>query len=183
MLEMIITGLLTGFVSALCASAVFVLLMYRQRPKLQLSTKIAKTTIDGQTFYALKVINTGRRDAISIVAELVLIQQTVVEGGIGYNVIELDLVRNKLFHLRPLSKVGDKFGAVFEFLTTEDLETEWENFHDSYLVFRVTAQDSLSLFTHVFTAEFESPEKAIVVGRFAKGAKMTISKPKRLKPA
>ena len=178
MMEMIITGLLTGFVSAICASAVFVLLMYRQRPKLQLSTEIAKTTIDGQTFYALKVINIGRRDAISIVAELILIQQTVVEGGIGYNVIELDLVRNKVFHLRPLSKVGDKFGAVFEFITTEDLGTEWKNFHDSYLVFRVTAQDSLSLSTHVFTSEFESPEKAIVVGRFAKGAKMTISNPK-----
>lgn len=175
MMAMIITSLLTGFVSALCASAVFVLLMYGQRPKLQLSTKIAKTTFEGKTFYALKIINVGRRDAISVVAELFLIQPTVVDGGIGYNIIEISFVRNKLFHIQPLSKVGDKFGAVFEFITTLDLEAEWEKYKDSYLLFRVTAQDSLSLFTHVFTSEFDSPEKSIVAGRFAKGGKMYIS--------
>lgn len=175
MLAMIITSLVTGFISALCASAVFVLLMYRQRPKLQLSSKIAKTTFEDTTVYAFKVINTGRRDAISVIAELFLIQPTVVEGGIGYNIIEIVLVRNKLFHIRPLKKVGDKFGAVFEFITAEDLEAEWGKFQNSYLLFRVTAQDSLSLFSHVFTSEFDSPEKAIVAGRFAKGAKMSIS--------
>jgi hypothetical protein len=100
-----------------------------------------------------------------------------VEGGIGYNIMEIDFVRNKLFHMRPLKKVGDKFGAVFEFITTEDLETEWNNFKDSYLLFRVTAQDSISQFTHVFTSEFSTPEKSIVYGRFGKGAKMSISPP------
>jgi len=176
-MDMILTGLITGFVSALCASAVFVLLMYRQRPRLQLSTQIAKITIDDKTFYAFKVVNIGRRDAIAVTAELLLIQPTVVEGGIGYNVIEIALVRNKLFHIRPIKKVGDKFGALFEFVTVDDLEAEWSKFQNSYLLFRVTAQDSLSLFTHVFTAEFESPDDAIIVGRFAKGGKMDISTP------
>ena len=174
-MDAIIIGLTSGFFSSLCASAVFVLLMYRQRPKLKLSTKIAKTTIEDKTFYAFKVINTGRRDAISIVAELLLIQPTVVEGGVGYNIIEIPLVRNKLFHIQPLKRVGNKFGAIFEFITTEDLEAEWNRFQDSYLLFRVIAQDSLTLFTHVFSSEFESPGKAIRVGRFARGAKLNIA--------
>jgi hypothetical protein len=175
MLEMIITGLLTGFISALFASAVFVYMMFRMRPKLQLSTKIAKTTIAGNTVYAFKVINAGTRDAISVIAELFLIQPHVVEGGIGYNIMEIDLVRNKLFHMRPLKKVGDKFGAVFEFITTEDLESEWDGFKNSYILFRVTAQDSVSQFTHVFTSEFNSSDDAIVCGRFGKGANMEIA--------
>ena len=179
----IINSLWTGFVSAIWASAVFVYLMYRQRPQLELSTKVAKTTIGGKTVYAFKVINSGRRDAISIIAELVLIQPHVVEGGIGYNIMEIDLVRNKLFHMRPLKKVGDKFGAVFEFITTEDLESEWNDFKNSYLLFRVTAQDAISQFTHVFTSEYKSPDKSIVYGRFGKGAKMSISPPAHEKQA
>jgi|SRR6266568_1049088 len=174
MSDMIIAGLITGIVSSLFASIFFVFLMYRMKPKLRLSAKIAKTVFEGQTVYAFKVINAGKRDAISLVAELLLIQPVVVEGGVGYNVIEIPLARNKLFHIRPLSKVGDKFGAVFEFITTENIEEEWTKYNNSYLLFRLTAQDALSMFYHVFSCEFDSPENGIVTGRFAKGAKMDI---------
>lgn len=177
MIILILTSFWKYIISPLGVSALFLYLRYRQRPKLQLSTKIAKTTIGGTTVYAFKVINAGRRDAISVAAELFLIQPHVVEGGIGYNIMEIDLVRSKLFQLRPLKKVGDKFGAVFEFITTDDLETEWNCFENSYLTFRVTAQDSISQFTKVFTSEFETPDESIVYGRFGKGAKMSISPP------
>lgn len=170
-----IISLLTGFISALCASAVFVYMMYSQRPKLELSRQVARTSFEGKTIYAFKVINAGKRDAVSVSAELFLIQPHTVEGGIGYNIIEIPLVRKKLFHLRPLAKVGTKFGGVFEFITLADLEAEWRAFPDSYLLFRVFAQDSLSLFSQVFSSEFNTPEKAIAVGRFAKGASMKIS--------
>jgi hypothetical protein len=171
----IIIGLVTGFFSAICASAVFVYIMYSQRPKLELSRQIAKTSFKGQTIYAFKVINAGRRDAVTVSAELFLIQPHAVEGGVGYNIMEIPLVRKQLFHLRPVAKVGTKFGGVFEFITLADLEAEWLAFTDSYLLFRVLAQDSLSLFSQVFSSEFGDPEKAIAVGRFAKGASMKIS--------
>jgi hypothetical protein len=168
-------GLISGIFSSLCASSVFVLIMYSLRPRLELSRHVAKTSFEGKPVYAIKVVNKGWRDAISVNSELFLIQPHVVEGGIGYNIIEIALVRQRLFHIRPLKKVGDKFGAVFEFITLEDLEDEWRKFQNSYLLFRVTAQDAVSLFTQVFTVEFVSPEKAIVEGRFAKGGRMTIS--------
>jgi hypothetical protein len=173
----VIISQIIGFFIGICASAAFVLLMYSQRPKLKLSRQIARTSIGGQTVYAFKIINAGRRDALSVDAELFLIQPHTVEGGTGYNIIELPLVRPKLFLLRPLAKVGTKFGAVFEFITIADLEEEWTKFTDSYLLFRVIAQDSLSLFSQVFSSEFDDPEKDIVVGRFAKGASMKISSP------
>jgi len=173
----IISSLITGFVSAICASTVFVLMMYGLRPKLKLSSKIAKTTFNGKTVYAFKVVNIGTRDACSIDAELFIIQPHPVEGGTGYNIIELPLVRRKLFHMRPLSKIGEKFGGKFEFITIEDLEAEWSKFQNSYLLFRVYAQDSISLFSRVFTSEFESQEDTIVAGRFAKGASMKIALP------
>ncbi len=171
----VIISLLTGFISALVASAVFVYVMYSQRPKLALSRHLARTTFEGKTFYAIKVVNIGRRDAFSVNAELLLIQPHTVEGGTGYNVIEISLVRNQLFHIRPISRVGDKFGAVFEFIVVDDLEAVWDKFRNSYLLFRVTAQDPLSLFSHVFSSEYLSPEQAIVPGRFAKGASMKIA--------
>lgn len=171
----VINGLVTGFISALCASGVFVYIMYSQRPKLVLSNKVAKTSHEDKTYYTFKVINAGKRDAVSVSAELFLIQPHPVEGGTGYNIIEIPLVRNKLFHLRPLSKVGAKFGGVFEFITISDLEDDWRKYTGSYLLFRVFAQDSLSLFSQVYDSEFEDMEKDIIVGRFAKGASMKIS--------
>ena len=173
----ILASLVTGLVSSICASIVFVFLMYTLRPKLKLSSKIAKTSFEGKTVYAFKVANMGTRDAYSINAELFIIQPHPVEGGIGYNIIELPLVRRKLFHIRPLAKIGDKFGGVFEFITIEDLDAEWRKFENSYLLFRVYAQDSISMFSRVFTAEFDAPEAAIVAGRFAKGASMKIAHP------
>jgi len=163
-----------SIINGLITSGVFVFIMYSQRPKLVLSDKVAKTIIEDKTYYSFKVINTGKRDAISVSAELLLIQPHAVEGGIGYNIIEIPLVRNQLFHLRPLSKVGTKFGGVFEFLTNSDLEEDWRKYKGSYLLFRVFAADSLSLFSRVYSSEFQTMEETIVVGRFAKGASMKI---------
>src|SRR5689334_16043371 len=98
----VIIGLATGFFSALVASAAFVFMMQNLKPRLELSKKVAKTSFEGKTVYAIKVVNAGRRDAISVNAELFLLQPHPVEGGIGYNIIEIALVRKKLFHIRPL---------------------------------------------------------------------------------
>jgi len=170
----LLSDVFTGFVSGLFTSAVFVYIMYGQRPKLILSDKVAKTTLGDSTYFSFKVINAGKRDAVTVSAELLLIQPHPVEGGIGYNVIEIPLLRNQLFHLRPVAKVGTRFGGVFEFITDADLEEEWRKFKGSYLLFRVFAQDSLSLFSRVYNSEYARMEETIVVGRFAKGASMEI---------
>jgi len=169
-IEQLPIDILTGIL----ASFFFIFAMYRLRPKLELSKKIAKTIYHDKTVYALKVVNKGRRDAISIEADLIIIEPAAIEGGIGYNVLDVALVRDKLFLLHPIAKTRSGFGAVFEFITMEALE-EWDDqYENSCLVFRVKATDALSGFSKVFVAEYDSPKKTIVEGRFAKGESMNI---------
>ncbi|MFA5182511.1 MAG: hypothetical protein WC405_14410 [Syntrophales bacterium] len=170
----IIESLSTGAIGSLIASALFLFIMYRHRPKLEISPNIAKTTYDGKTVYAIKVINSGSRDAFAIRAEFLMIEPWVVSGGIGSNILQFSLVRDQWFILNPTSKVGDTFGSNFEFITNEDLEGDWVNHENSYLLFRVHAQDVLSGFARVFVHQYYS-RKAIIEGRFAKGASMEIS--------
>jgi hypothetical protein len=170
----LIRQLLFSLLTSAISSVLFIFTMNRLRPKLELSNKIAKTIYRDKTIYAFKVVNKGRRDAIMIKADLLIIEPITIEGGVGYNVIEVGLVRNELFLLKPIRKTRHRFGAVFEFITTEELE-EWEQqYENSYMLFRVTAHDALSGFSKVFTAEYYSPSESIVEGRFAKGGSMNI---------
>ena len=90
----------------------------------------------------------GGGDATSIKAELLLLDPNPVEG-------EKD------------------FGKTYEFITAEDLESEWEKCPKAKLVFRVRAQDSLSGFAKVFSKDFYTRDD-IVAGRFAEGGSMNI---------
>jgi hypothetical protein len=168
-------NLVIGAIGSLLASAVFLFILFRYRPRLLLSTQIAKTTYADKAVYAFKVLNSGHRDAVAIKAEVLMIEPQVIVGGVGRNVLQVSLVRDNWFVLRPLSKVGDKvLDATFEFITCENVEQEWATHANSYLVFRVQAQDALSGFSAVFSSEISSRNE-IKVGRFAKGQSMAIS--------
>lgn len=169
----LIQSLVIGAIGSLIASFLFLLILYRLQPKLEISPKIAKTTYDGETVYAIKVMNSGNRDAVDIRAELLMIEPQVVGGGIGRNILQVSLVRDQWFLLRPMSKVGDRSGAVFEFITTENLDEEWAKHENSYLLFQVHARDVLSGFARLFSYEYYS-RKVIMNGRFSIGASMEI---------
>ena len=169
-----IQNLLIGALGSLIASGLFLLLMYRLRPKLDLSPKIARTTYDGETVYALKVVNSGRRDAIEIQGELLMIEPQVVGGGVGRNILQVPLVRERWFQLNPAAEVGEKFGASFEFVVTTNLEEEWMKHKNSYLLFRVHARDAMSGFSRVFSTAYYS-QSDIIAGRFGAGATMAVS--------
>ena len=162
-----IKNLLVGALGSLIASAVFFGGLYRLRPRLMLSPKIAKTTYEGKIVYAFKIINSGRRDVVGIRAELLLIEPQVVKGGVGKNILQFSLDRDHWFYLPPVTKVGADLITSFEFITTENLEEEWSKRKSSYLQLRIYAQDALSGFSRVFSQTYHSQDD-ICLGRFAK---------------
>ena len=168
-----IENLIIGAIGSLVASTLFLLLMYLLRPKFGLSSKIAKVEHSTGRVYALKVINLGRRDAVSIKAEFLMLDPYPVEGGYVNSILEVKLVKNEVFLLSPIKGRVKGFGQVYEFITTEDLESEWDKYPKAQLMFRVRAQDSLSGFLKVFRADHYTRDD-IVAGRFARGASMNI---------
>jgi len=169
-----LNSLLIGILGSVIGSIMTVYFLYRLQPELQLSDKIARTTYGGKTVYAFKVVNIGNRPAFSIMAEAYIIEPQVIYGGIGYNFLRIQLQQSDVFVLWPLSKVRERPGDVFEFITEEDLDTEWGEFHqNSYILFQVKAQDGFSGFYKIFKSEFYS-KKDIRTGRFAKGRSMEV---------
>lgn len=162
-----IENFLIGALGSLIASAIFLLLLHRYRPKLILSSKIAKTSYDGKIVYAFKVINSGKRDVIGIRGELLLIEPHVVKGGIGKNILQFDLVRDQWFYLPPVKTISDDIITSYEFITFDQLEEEWSKKKNSYLQFRIYAQDAFSGFSKVFSQTYYSSGNTIHNGRFA----------------
>jgi len=167
-------SLLIGISGSIIASLAILYFIYCQKPNLLISNKIAKTTYNQDIVFAVKVVNNGNRDAVAIKAEFLLVEPQVVEGGVGYNFLKISLEQNEIFDLRPIAEVRERFGAVFEFITKTDIEEEWNKRNNSFLLFKLIAQDSLSGVSKVFTSEFYST-KDIQNGRFAKGLSMNIS--------
>jgi hypothetical protein len=168
-----IENLVIGAIGSLIASAFFIIILYQFRPNLELSPQIAKTNYDGKIVYAIKVLNSGNRDAISIRAELLMIEPQVVSGGIGKNILQFSLERDNWFLLHPSSKTSENFSVTFEFITCDDLIAEWETYENSYLIFQVYAQDVFSGFARVFSREYYS-QNDVINGRFSKGTSMKI---------
>ncbi len=162
-----------GVFGSIIASGVILFFMYFLKPCLSISNKISKTTYDKTDVYTIKVVNTGSRDAVAIKAELLIVEPQVVEGGVGYNFLRIPFRQSEIFDLRPISHVKEKYGAVFEFITSTDIESEWGKHDNSFLLFKLISQDSLSGFSKVFTAEYYSL-KDIEHGRFCKGSSMII---------
>ena len=168
-----IANLIIGAIGSLIASALFLLLLLRFRPNLEISPSISKPTYDGQTIYSIKVVNRGSRDVVRLSAELLMVEPQVVKGGIGKKILQFALSKNEWFALTPTTEHDGE--AAFEFITNEKIEFEWEQRPNSYLIFRVYAQDSLSGFTKVFSNKYFSKTDDIIVGRFGFGASMEIS--------
>ena len=168
-----IVNLIIGAIGSLIASALFLLLLFRFRPNLEISPSISKSTYDDQTVYSIKVVNKGSRDVVRLSTELLMVEPQVVKGGIGKNILQFALAKNEWFALTPTAERDGE--AAFEFITNEKIESEWGQRPNSYLIFRVYAQDSFSGFTKVFSKKYFSRTDDIVVGRFGVGASMEIS--------
>jgi hypothetical protein len=87
-----IENLVIGAIGSFIASIVFILALYRLRPFLTISPKIAKTEYEGMTVYSIKVLNSGSRDVIDIATELLIIEPHVVGDGVGRNILQCNIV-------------------------------------------------------------------------------------------
>ena len=161
-----IIAIFVGIFSSLIASVFFYLLLYRTRPKIEISDKIAKTP-SGKS-YVIKVINKSKRDAIDIKAELLLMKSVNVSNGIIWRRKKIPLNREYLFVLNKFSNNDQETNYAFRFTTNEDIEKLW-NDENQYLFFQVYAKDELSGFGKVFSKKYYRKNSAIKKGRFKLG--------------
>ena len=163
------TNIIVGIVSSLVASLLFLYMLRLLPPNISISSEVAKTTLSDENVYSIKVKNEGRRDAINLRAELLLLVPQSVEGGEIYKVGKIPLQADSLFRLGKYSKQDRSLSYAFRFVTKSDLEREWLSNKKSFLRFVVFAQDSFSGFPKIFIKEFHSQYHDIIEGDFDRG--------------
>jgi hypothetical protein len=81
--------LTVGFVSGIAASIAFWLIMFTLRPKIAISTHIAKELVGTTSKYRIKIVNLGRRAAEDVEVRVFVVKE-IDEGVDHLNVVEVD---------------------------------------------------------------------------------------------
>jgi hypothetical protein len=144
-------SIIIGIMSSLAASLLFLLFLSRLKPRIVISSQIAKEKIsENKIVYKIKVINKGVRSIINIKARLHLMILKVVSGGVMVRSIEIPLIRTDPLEIPGFDPKDVQASYAFRFRTYEDLDAIWNDDSTSYLRFRILAMDSLSGFGKVF---------------------------------
>jgi hypothetical protein len=158
------TGLLSGVISGLVTSLIFLVLLSFLRPRIHISPWIARgRDRNGRPVWRLKVVNRSHSDAVNVRAELHDVHEEVRQNKeIQSSAIKLSLVREGLFLLEAFNP-GTKSDYAFVFSTYDNLEKY------SIVRFRIYAEHEYSRFAKVFPARYRISEKPFRDGRFVAG--------------
>ncbi|MCD4783177.1 MAG: hypothetical protein K8T10_05015 [Candidatus Eremiobacteraeota bacterium] len=167
----IIIGVLSSFV----ASLIFLLFLTRVRPNIVISNQIAKSKSlkTGELVYIIRIINKTKRPIIDIKAQLHLINLVVMPGGVIKNTKIIALKTSEIMEISKFDSKDKMWNYAYRFIVDENIETKWENSH-SFLRFKISAKDSLSGFSRVFSKNYHTKINSIQEGKFEAGNSLEI---------
>lgn len=150
-----IESILIGVFSSLSASALFLVLLFRLRPKLEVSSEIADQSDDGGPCYAFKIVNRSRYQAFDISLEAMLITPKQVPGGPVNHVTELILRKSHFQECGGFSPADKEAHYAFRVATLDNLRDLWVS-DTQYLRVNVVSRHALSGFSGVQTMIFNT---------------------------
>jgi hypothetical protein len=158
-------GAITGVLSSVIASALFLFILLRFRPKLLISPYISMSHEgDGSNVYMIKVINRTPRKVINLKAQLLLQEHRNVPGGFVYDQTIIPLAWDSEFLLERYRRNDREARYAFRLACEYDLDRLWNDQGGDCLLFRVSAQDSITGFTSVFSTRYHTKRDAIKRG-------------------
>lgn len=170
MLSDIIVSSVTGILSSLVASIVWFYLFTRLKPKVTISSKIAKfKDVEGKTVYKIKIINRSRRAIVGVKGNLVLVVPVFVKSGTVRTIREIPLKIDEMMSIPGFNVKDSESRYAFRFLTYEDIEALWDNDQTQYLSFRFYAEDSISGLRTYLEKRYLLKRDTIVDGDFVSG--------------
>ena len=149
--------IITGVVSSIFASFIFILFLRSLRPKIIISPKISKWhTLDGKRIYQIKVINKTGRSIMNIKAQFFLVVRRAKPNGTTLAKEKIPLYNSEVMDLSKFDrkdKEDDKY--AFRFGTFEDIEKLLDtNQKNPFFRFIIYGTDSFSGFGAVFVQDY-----------------------------
>lgn len=184
----ILIGIVTGFLTGLATSFIFLFLISQLKPKIAISSVIVQGK--GPQSYRIKVINRTRRikffrdgRVLNVKAKLELVTERHLHKSNKLQELEeldqnrlfssrtIKLRKDEIFELGPLDKKDQNERYAYRFITDQDLIAMWTNPEGNrqFIRFTITATDSLSNFSAVLIQEYHNKTDAFRRGNFEIG--------------
>jgi hypothetical protein len=160
----------------LATSAIFLLILSRFRPKIEISSIIARGTgKNGKTAYRVKVINRTRSPITDIKAQLHVFRSSQTATGEITKSVRVNLSQSNPIIIQGYDKHDPRAEYAYRFVTYYDLESKWADDTAQFLRFRIFARHSISGFGAVFYKDYRLRRNSIVDGDFSMGATFDIN--------
>ena len=167
--------ILLGISTSFLASILYLLVLRRLKPHIEISDTIAVSTEpDGNPALRIKCLNRAKRSCINVEAELTRILPVNVEGGQIRKTEVLSLKRNHIFELGPYDLKDKDYWYDFRFVCRQDIFKIMSENPSVYLRMRILATDSVSGRTCVFSRNYYSLSSQVKKGAFPIGPSMEI---------
>jgi hypothetical protein len=136
---------LIGVLSSMMASLVVWLLLFRVRPKIDISPVIARTTgPNGEISFRVKIVNKTRRPAIDLQASIYLDTLRKVPNGDVHMLHKLPLKSTAGFMLHGYNKKDSDARYARRLLIEDDIDATWLDDQHASIVMRLFARDGMS---------------------------------------
>ena len=172
----IFLSVVLGILGSVIASCIFLMVLREFRPNIEIGDNISKwKDIDGNTIYNLKILNKGKRKAINLKFELLLVTKKSVPKGEMSTTKSINLKKPSAFILREYEKDSTEAHYARRIGSLDNIEELWSDDQRQYIIFRVYAHDEVSGLAKLFEKEFRTRRDSIKEGEFHFGDSFEIS--------
>jgi len=167
-------GMITGIVSSLVASLMFLAFLFNLRPDVAISPFIAKSRMDGKICYIFKVVNKTWGRIYDLQAQVVHITLENVNGGQNLYAKKLPLLKDHIWSANRIKNRKNDPNAEFAvlFVCTENLEGMWSN--NTMVEFRLMSKHGFSGFSRIHKKRYFLKDAAIRNGSFKFGNSLQV---------
>lgn len=167
---------LIGVISSLTASVVFLLVLSKLRPRLEISDKIAWTMADNRKEFHIKIINRTKNPIVNIKTELLLAKWRNVSGGRIYSSMPIELRQSEALQISGFTSdpEDNKAEYAIRFTALEDIDQLWANDENTSLIFRVYGVHSISNLGRAFQRTYHRKATSLKYGDFKFGNSLEI---------
>jgi hypothetical protein len=152
---MTIIDILINVASGFVASLGVVVFLYQLRPKLQISSEISESKLDGSPVFGFKIINRTPYKIFDVEAIVEIVSPKSVPGGQIYSSRRVELINERFFAVDKYSKKDSDANYAFRVRTTTDLKNLWTS-ESQYVRITIVARHALSGFYGVFQQRYFS---------------------------
>jgi len=166
-LDKIILSIFAGLIT----SGIFLLILSRYRPKIDISPKVARgsSTKTGEVIYRIKVINRTSAPITDIRAQLHIYKNYQTAKGEIWKTHAIELKRPDPISIDKYDPKDKNTNYAYRFLTYSNLEKIWNDDASQFLRFRIFARHSVSGFGGFFFKDYRLKRNSIIDGEFSKG--------------